>query len=194
MNETEKSMPPKVKVQRTDIINAAISLVREGGEASLNARDVAARLNCSTQPIFSNFADMESLKCAVIKEAEAIFERSMNEEILSGKYPPYKASGMAYIKFAKEERELFRLLYMRSREIEKEDEGSGLWDMMGGLVRENTGLSGDAVNLFHLEMWSCVHGIAVMMATGYFELDWETVSRILTDVYQGLKKRCGTEK
>ena len=43
--------------------------------------------------------------------------------------------------------------------------------------------------LFHLEMWVMVHGIAVMLATGYLDLDEDTVSRMLTDAYQGLKKR-----
>ena len=39
-----------------------------------------------------------------------------------GKYPPYKASGIAYIQFAKEEKELFKLLFMRDRTGEKIEE------------------------------------------------------------------------
>ena len=59
-------MPPKVKVTKEAIINAAMDIVRENGAAALNARAVAARLDCSTQPIFSNYNNMEELRADVI--------------------------------------------------------------------------------------------------------------------------------
>ena len=46
-------MPPKIKVTKEDIIRIAIDCVRESGEGSLNARNIASRLGASTQPIFS---------------------------------------------------------------------------------------------------------------------------------------------
>ena len=180
-------MPPKIKVTREDILRVAIDGVRKNGEESLNARSIAEHLGVSTQPIFSNFADMKELRAAVIEEAEGIFERFMNDEISRGEYPPYKASGVAYIRFAKEEKELFRLLYMRNRETENIPSSTALTDRMNAFVHENTGLDGDKMKLFHLEMWACVHGIATMLATGYLELDTELISKVTSDVYQGLK-------
>ena len=38
-----------------------------------------------------------------------------------------------------------------------------------------------------------VHGIATMFATGFVDLDWELVSKMLTDSYQGLRKQYGME-
>ena len=64
---------------------------------------------------------------------------------------------------------------------------------MESIVHKQTGLSGLDVKLFHLEMWAFVHGIAVMFATGYVELDPELVSKMLTDSYQGLRKQYGME-
>ena len=55
-------MPPKVKVQKEEIVRAAVEIVRKQGMAALNARTVAAALGCSTQPVFSNFAAMEDLQ------------------------------------------------------------------------------------------------------------------------------------
>ena len=52
-------MPPKVKITKEDIINAAIEIVKANGEEAINARNIAATLGCSTQPVFSNFASME---------------------------------------------------------------------------------------------------------------------------------------
>lgn len=184
-------MPPKVKVTKQDIINAAVSIVRESGAQNINARNIASALGCSTQPIFSNFATMNDLRLAVIKKADEMCQEYAKREEQSGKYPVYKANGMAYIRFAKEEKELFKLLYMRDRT--NENENSLVDEKMENIVHNNTGLKNDDVKLFHLEMWAYVHGVATMFATNFVNLDWELVSKMLTDAYLGLKKQYGLE-
>ena len=106
-------MPPKVKVKKEDVINAAVDIVRSSGAQAINARTIAAELNCSTQPVFSNFASMDELRLAVVERADKLCQEYMQREVESGEFPAYKANGMAYIRFAKEEKELFKLLYMR---------------------------------------------------------------------------------
>jgi AcrR family transcriptional regulator len=182
-------MPPKVRILKQDVVDVAIEIVRKEGADALNARTIAAALGCSTQPVFSNFASMEELKKAVIAEAETLYEAYAKRETEKGEYPPYKANGMAYIRFAKEEKELFKLLYMRSRSAEEAASSTGLLEQMTDLVHQNTGLSGDHALFFHLKIWACVHGIATMFATGYLDLEWTLVSQIITDTYQGLKKQ-----
>ena len=186
-------MPPKVKITKEDVINAAVDIVRESGAEALNARIIASVLKCSTQPVFSNFATMDELRLAVVERADKICGEYIKREIENGKFPTYKASGMAYIRFAREEKELFKLLYMRDRTNETVPESNELGDKMESIVQSNTGLNGDAAKLFHLEMWAYVHGIATMFATGFLDLDWELVSRMLTDSYQGLRKQYGME-
>lgn len=186
-------MPPRIKVTDEEIVRAAVDIVRKSGAQAVNARAVASQLNCSTQPVFSNFATMEELRLAVIKHAEQLCQKYIDREVARGEYPAYKASGMAYIRFAREEKELFKLLYMRDRSGEPDGEESELLEQMESMVQKNTGLSAMEVRLFHLEMWAYVHGIATMFATGYLDLDWELVSRMLTDSYQGLRKHYGME-
>ena len=53
-------MPPKVRIAKEDIVKTAVELVRKNGAGSINARAIAAELECSTQPIFSNFATMDA--------------------------------------------------------------------------------------------------------------------------------------
>lgn len=186
-------MPPKVRVTREDIIRTATDIVRESGAEALNARTVAAVLGCSTQPIFSNFATMEDLRFAVVESADALYQEYVSRETESGEYPPYKAGGMAYIRFAKEEKELFKLLYMCDRtEVDVPAETQS-FTQMTDLVRRNTGADDDTAKLFHLEMWAYVHGIATMFATGFLDLDWKLVSRMLTDAYLGMRKQYGME-
>ena len=186
-------MPPKVKVTKQDIIQTATDLVRTEGENAINARSIAKSLNCSTQPIFSNFNSMDELRSAVLAQAEMLVENYIARETASGLYPPYKASGMAYIRFAKEEKELFKLLYMRTCQEEDYKQDNELFEQMTEMVEEATGLTKENTSLFHLEMWAYVHGIATMFATGFLKLDWELVSKTITDVYQGLKKQYGIE-
>ncbi|MBE6692787.1 MAG: WHG domain-containing protein [Ruminococcaceae bacterium] len=187
-------MPPKVKVTKEDIISAAVEVVRAQGEQGINARTVANLLNCSTQPIFSNFATMEELRFAVVKRADEMCQEYRQRESESGKYPPYKANGMAYIRFAKEEKELFKLLYMRDRRSEPaEPEGTPIDAKMELLIKNNMGVNDEEARMFHLEMWAYVHGIATMFATNFLNLDWELVSQMLTDAYLSMKSHRETE-
>ena len=182
-------MPPKIRITREELIQAAIKLVRQNGEAALNARNLAAELNCSTQPVFSNFKTMEELRAAVLEEAERIWDACVNRVLESGEYPPYKAYGMAYIRFAQEEKELFKLLYMCERSDEEMREEKKIYQKMTDMVKETVRIQDLESKLFHLEMWAVVHGIASMIATGYLQLEWELISRMVSDTYQGLKKQ-----
>ncbi len=186
-------MPPKVRILKEDIVSAAVSIVRKDGADALNARTVANALHCSTQPVFSNFATMEDLRLAVLEGADAIYQAYILKEIDRGEYPPYKASGMAYIRFAKEEKNLFKLLFMRDRTVEDFPVEPSLTNQMESLIKDANGLVDERARLFHLEMWAFVHGIAAMFATEFLELETELVSRMLTDAYQGLTLRYGKE-
>lgn len=184
-------MPPKVRITKQKILAGALELVRESGADGLNARELARHLKCSTQPIFSNFENMEQLKQALVAEAYRIFWQRVEQEIAGGKYPAYKASGMAYIHFALEERELFRLLYMRDRREELPGGDEQTDRLVETQLQTEMGMDEGIAKRFHLEMWTVVHGFATMLVTGFVPLDEETISNAITDVYQGLKARFG---
>ena len=187
-------MPPKVKVMRENIVQTAMDIVRRDGAEALNARGIAAVLGCSTQPIFSNFSTMDELRLAVTQQADALYQEYIRREMESGEYPPYKAGGMAYIRFAKDEKELFKLLYMCDRTGEDIPSEAQSFTQMTDIISKSMGLDENAARLFHLEMWAYVHGIATMFATSFLDLEWELVSHMLSDVYLGLRKQYGMEE
>lgn len=187
-NKEEKKTPPKFKFTREEIIQAALDLTRESGIAAVTARGLGAKLGSSVKPIFSLFENMEEVQNEVLKAAEKLSQARIRETMESGQYPPYKASGIAYICFAREEKELFKLLYMRDRSRETFDEGDSIKPLIEE-IQKQTGLSEEDAYRFHLEMWVYVHGIATMIATSYLEWDLDTVSEVLTDAYVGLKYR-----
>ncbi len=181
-------MPPKATISKKDIIDSALRLCREHGDEAVNARRIASTIGCSTQPIFSNFETMDELKAATIYAAYELYLKFIQKEVASGKYPKYKAFGMAYIRFAKEETELFKLLFMRDRTGE-DLAPSPDFEESANLIAEANGISIEKARLMHLEMWSCVHGIGVMIATSFLPLDDEIISNMLSDIYQGLRKK-----
>ena len=182
-------MAPRAKVSREQIVQAGLELVRWGGPEALNARAVAAKLGCSTQPVFSNYADMAALEADVLAAANGLWQARQQAAVREGDMPPYKAVGMAYIAFARQEPALFRWLFMRDRTGETPADDRAENAGVIALIREQTGLSEDQAWLFHLEMWLFVHGAAATAATGYADWDEALISGMLTDVYQGLLAR-----
>lgn len=181
-------MPPKCRFTREQIIQAALELTAEQGVGALTARSLAQRLGSSAKPIFGLFANMEEVQQEVVKAANLRYQEYLRQDMSAGRYPPYKASGMAYIRFAREQKELFKLLFMRDRTHEEKAAGDELEALLG-LIQKNMGLSRDDAYRFHLEMWIYVHGIATMIATAYLEWDMDFISAALTDAYQGLRLR-----
>lgn len=182
-------MPPKFRFTREEMITAALNLTRRAGLSALTARALATELGCSAKPIFGLFRNMEEVQHEVLLAAEGLYQQALENGIRSGRYPPYKASGMAYIQFAREERELFRLLFMRDRSGQVIAEDRESIRPLLELIQKNLGVDEDTANLFHLEMWLYVHGIATMLATSYLNWDEAFISRALTDAYTGLSAR-----
>ena len=181
-------MPPRIRFTREDILNAAFEIARESGMDALNARSIAARLGSSTQPLFRVFAGMEDIRAGVLEKAAQAFDVCVRAEDDSD-IPLYKRTGMAYIRFAREEPWLFKLMFMSDRAGKAGspvDNSTMTYVMDAGA--DATGLTADQMEDFHLHMWIYVHGLASMIATGFLVLDDETVSRLITRNYLALKQ------
>ena len=103
-------MPPKVKFQKEDIVNAALRVAGEKGIDAVTAREVARELHVSVGPIFTWFETMGQLKAEVYSQARehyrAYIERGLSAPI------PFLGVWQQYIRFAKEEPELYKLLFL----------------------------------------------------------------------------------
>ena len=182
-------MPAKKQINKSDIIDAAFEIVRREGMEALNMRAVANKCNCSTQPIYLSFKGADELKAEVEKKGYEQFTKFIEREMASGKYPEYKAIGMGYIMFAAEEPELFKHLFMRCRDNGVNEYEQFSFDQSAMVIMKNYGLYQSDAEVIHAEMWVFVHGIATMIVTKYLYWDWDTVSKMLSDVYLGLTER-----
>lgn len=103
-------MPPRVKFQKEEIVQAALQIARQKGIDAVTAREVAAALRVSPRPIFTYYDSMDQLRRDVFELAKeqyrAYIERGLSETI------PFLGVGQQYIRFAKEEPELYKLLFL----------------------------------------------------------------------------------
>ena len=179
-------MPAKKQITKAIILEKSFYYVRRKGIDALNMRDVAKECKCSTQPIYLAYKGIDELKQDIAQRAYEEFNNCLLKEIKSGKYPEYKAIGIGYIRFAIEERELFKYLFMRNRSKDKGGVEQNSFDGAIMTIMKNYGLYKDDAVTLHAEMWIFVHGIATMIATDYLDWDFETINRMITDSYKGL--------
>lgn len=185
-------MPPKPKVSGEDILNAAFSLVRRRGEEALTAKTLAAAAGCSTQPIFWYFSGMAEVETNVYARARELFSERLRRK--RDGVNPFKTVGLNYIAFAKEETNLFKLLYMsgKGQPIKLLDDENAPF-AIDVIVREKGISEADARRVFR-ELWLFSHGIATMIATGTADFSDEEIESMLTDVYIGVLDRLRAEK
>lgn len=175
----------------------AIHIVREKGMESLNARDLAKELGCSVHPIFRAFNSMEGLRTAVYKKAESIY----NERMLStGEHSDdgFLNMGLNYIDFAKNEKNLFKLLFMSDAfqeqsimDIVETTEGD---DEILVMLCQRTGLSMNAAKELYAGIWITTHGIASMFATNNCKFSGEENRRLLNNSFMGLLMKLKNEE
>lgn len=182
-------MPRNFMFSREEIVSAALDLTREKGFSAVSARSLGEKLGTSSRPIFGRFQNMAEVQAAIIAAANEVYQSYLKKEMSEGKYVKYKASGMAYIRFAKEEKELFKLLFMRDRTNEENPDSPEEIDSLVDIICKQINISREDAYFFHIEMWVYVHGIASMIATGYLNWDEELASRAVTDAYEGIKMR-----
>lgn len=189
-------MPAKNRFTKEQIIDAALSLVREKGSSALSARTLAKRLGASPQPIFSYFDSMESLREAVVDAAKEIYAERVKVGL--SQTPAFKGAGEQYILFAKEEPELFQLLFMSENDprcipgfMPAMDDNSP--DILSSLKMGYALEDGEAKKIYnHLAIYS--HGIATLSLRNTCSFTREEISEMLSEVFIGVLNRVKEER
>lgn len=180
-------MPPKIKISEEDILEKALEIVKEQGMNELNARHLANKLKCSVHPIFRAFQTMDKLFEEVYKKAEEMYNnRLMNA--LSGK-DGFLGMGMEYIHFARDEQNLFKMLFMSGKFKE-----SSIFNMVNDSENQNISefiskefsLDFDSAQKVFIGIWLTVHGLASLIAFNGCNFDDNEIKMLLTNSFKGL--------
>ncbi len=187
-------MGKKEKYTKEELVGKAVEMVREKGFDNLGIRSLADYAGVSTQPICRHFGNIKELNACVLSAINDLYEDFLKKEVQSGQYPPYKASGIGYVNFARKEPELFKALFMRSRKNEDGEKEDAAFDAISQKVAERYKIDYADARKFHLMMWLVVHGIASQIATEYLNLSEADVSDILTENFTALSARFANKK
>ena len=185
-------MPPIVRFSREAVLNAAYQLIRREGPNALNARAVAKELGGSTQPIFRLFSGMEELKLAVTELALTTWKDCLRERLLGSAFP-YLTIGMSFLLFARDEPELFKLLFMRDR---VSDGSCTDYNVNWGipLIEDSVKVDIETARKLYERNWLYCYGLAVSIATKYIPCMSEcTMRQLLVESLQGVALQLNVE-
>lgn len=101
-------MPPKARFTREKIEDAAYQLTREKGLEAVAAREVAKSMGMTVTPIFTYFAGMDELKSCVKDRARREFVDYLRGSL--DYFPAFKEFGMRWMRYARENPNLYRML------------------------------------------------------------------------------------
>ena len=178
-------MPKKPTTTKEAMLEGAFRLIRENGHDYLTARNLAAFLGCSTQPVMYQFPNLDTLRDLVYQKADAFH----SEYILAG--ANLLEMGLRYIRFAEEEPNLFRFLFQSGR-----FSGSSMEDLIKApeaadilsAVSEEAELTTEEAATFFEPLAALVHGYASMIANNAMKSDHDTIQKALVTIAEGLEK------
>lgn len=177
------------KIKKEDLIKGSIKIIRNKGIEELSARNLARICNCSTQPIFRLFENMDDLKNTVYSDIYEIQKKYLTNG--ENHQVPFIGVGLSYIEFAKKEKNLFKFLFMSPNskynnilDMAKTNEGKEYIEM----IEKSTGLSQTSSKQLYINTWLIIHGIASMMATTNSELSNSEIETIIFDAFKGYRQ------
>ncbi|MDO4513720.1 MAG: TetR/AcrR family transcriptional regulator [Lachnospiraceae bacterium] len=182
-------MPRKQSITLHQINDAAFALVKESGIAQLTARKLAAKAGCSTQPIFRVYPNMEECKKTVYLRAIEAYEQ-FYDQFPKRQNVAFVNLGLAYIRFAATEKNLFDLLFLNA-ERKALGQGKGFYEILNGsqgnviweIQKARVDGCKNPEQMF-MKMWIFIHGVACMTITGDYDLDTQETITLLEESYR----------
>jgi len=188
-------MPPKPRITREMILDAAYAIAREQGAEQINARAIAERLGCSTQPVLYHFDHVEDIRREVYRMADAYQSEYIMQ--LPPDQNPMLAIGLNYIRFAVQEKQLFRFLCQsdsfRGQSITTLTdipELAPLWEVF----RTETGLTPAQAKTLFKTLTMLVHGCASLLANNTMSYDEAEIIPMLDMASTGMIAAMQTEE
>lgn len=181
-------MPTTTRITKEMILNAAFDITRNEGIEKLSNREIAKKMNCSIRPIYYQFKNSEELYKALYNKINSYFYDFIMKNIVDD-IPHYKQIGINYIKFAQEETNFFKVLFMSpARDVPNTFVATDKNGFAGVIdaIKLSTHLSEKDIKSFHTKMWIFVHGIATLTVSKSVKFTEEQIRDLLSQEFQAL--------
>lgn len=181
-------MPTTTRITKEMILNAAFDITRNEGIEKLSNREIAKKMNCSIRPIYYQFKNSEELYKELYNKINSYFYDFIMKNIVDD-IPHYKQIGINYIKFAQEETNFFKVLFMSpARDVPNTFVATDKNGFAGVIdaIKLSTYLSDKDIKSFHTKMWIFVHGIATLTVSKSVKFTEEQIRDLLSQEFQAL--------
>ena len=105
---------PKQRITKEMVVEAAFEIARNRGMEQVLVKNIADRLGCSVQPIYSYCKNMEGLRQDVVRRVRHFILEYTAAHV--DKNDLFRSTGQAYIQLAKEEPHIFKIFILHQRE------------------------------------------------------------------------------
>lgn len=189
---------PKQRITKEMVIDAAFELAREGGIEQVLVKNIAEKLGCSVQPIYSYCSNMDGLKRDLQERTGMFFREYVAAHVNPKQF--FYSTGMAYLHLAKEEPHLYALYFMQKRFNSDVSTVEELYakecnPMIAERLSQELGISVAAAKKLHFHMVVYNAGVASMMIASNFRIEIEQMQAQLEMAYQAFlaQARCEEE-
>lgn len=104
---------PKQRITKEMVIDAAFEIARNDGMEHVILKNIAGKIGCSVQPIYSYCRNMDGLRQDVIERVNCFINEYVHAHI--DKNDLFRSTGRSYIQLAKDEPNLFKIFILHIR-------------------------------------------------------------------------------
>lgn len=104
---------PKQRITKEMVVSAAFEIARNSGMEQVMVKNIADKIGCSVQPIYSYCKNMDGLRQDVIEQVNRFIQEYVVSRI--NKDDLFRSTGKSYIQLAQEEPHLFRIFILHQR-------------------------------------------------------------------------------
>lgn len=168
-------MSPKKALEREDLVQAALDLIRKAGWEGVSARSLAASLGLSTMPIYTLVPSMDTLWEACLLEVARLMDKAQHVKRSDN---PALDLAIGYVAFAQEEPKLFTFLLSAAGDMDRVikeaaaspdfEKDKPAAELLGQVFRDLPGPG--QRDSFVFRSWIFTHGLADLVSSGRLAL------------------------
>lgn len=182
-------MARKESFNREDLVEKGVQFINEKGIESLNARDLANFIGCSTQPIFRNYENMQEYKIDLKRSMREDYTNFINNHIKKEDY--LLTISYAYVLYAKNKPNIFRALFITelagSRTVNEVINTKRNKETIDAMIIQYN-LNQEAAENLYRDVRFYTHGIACQICCRSIILDDKEIYKLIENIINKLRR------
>ena len=181
-------MARKKTITKDQILAAAFEVATTEGFSKFTARNIANKMNCSTQPIYLEFKNMDDLKQALFAQIYEYLKHEVFPVVHTGNNIIDLA--VNYIDFANREKKLYSSLYLEEYGGGKEMQNFSYTYFVNTVKRDPAyvNLSEEQIESLYNGTWIIATGIAALMSSSIIHPTDEQIEKMIQDSIDAILK------